>query len=192
MIILPAKPEGSIIDVQNDFNKVTLLWKNPSGGLTRYGSSLFLLAWIGGWTIGEYSAIKSISQKIDPFLLFWLVGWTLGGGFAVFQLYRLLRPVKPEKLVIDTTSLFFQRGTSPFNLSHKNSDEEGQKLQWLPQKAKYNLEKNKVGKILIDNSFGRQRLTIDYGAERIEVGEFLREPEREWVYQVLQNWQGRV
>src|SRR5262249_20305677 len=33
-----------------------------------------------------------------------------------------------------------------------------------------------------------QRLTVDHGAERTAIGACLREPEREWLYSVLQRW----
>jgi hypothetical protein len=34
----------------------------------------------------------------------------------------------------------------------------------------------------------RQRLSLDIGADRIEIGESLREPEREWLFAVLEGW----
>jgi len=37
-----------------------------------------------------------------------------------------------------------------------------------------------------------QRLTIDYGSERIEIEEFLQEPEREWLLEVLKKWKSII
>jgi hypothetical protein len=34
----------------------------------------------------------------------------------------------------------------------------------------------------------RQRLCFDRGADRLEIGARLREPEREWLFAVLQRW----
>jgi hypothetical protein len=48
---------------------------------------LFLIVWLGGWSFGEASAIRELSNPGDKapsaFLAFWLVGWTLGGAFAI-------------------------------------------------------------------------------------------------------------
>jgi hypothetical protein len=48
--------------------------------------------------------------------------------------------------------------------------------------------RGEVSNIRLDTVEARQRLTFDRGADRIEVGEYLREPEREWLYQVLSSW----
>ena len=50
---------------------------------------LFLLAWMGGWVMGELFAINSLFDAGSPinvnlFLLFWVVGWTIGGAFAIY------------------------------------------------------------------------------------------------------------
>jgi hypothetical protein len=48
---------------------------------------LFLLLWLGGWTVGGISAIGALSSKgFEPFLVFWLGGWALGEAFAAATL----------------------------------------------------------------------------------------------------------
>ena len=47
---------------------------------------LFLLAWLGGWAFGEFSALGQLSSERGApalFILFWLLAWTVGGAFAV-------------------------------------------------------------------------------------------------------------
>ena len=55
--------------------------------------ALFFLVWLGGWTAGEGSAVKSLYGIIRgatpwaalfpaAFLVVWLAGWTIGGIFA--------------------------------------------------------------------------------------------------------------
>lgn len=55
--------------------------------------SIFFGFWLGGWTMGEISAIKGLWQLANSanswvallpgvFMLFWLAGWTVGGVFA--------------------------------------------------------------------------------------------------------------
>ena len=43
---------------------------------------LFLLLWLGGWTVGGISAMTALSKSANPFLVFWLGGWALGWVFA--------------------------------------------------------------------------------------------------------------
>lgn len=51
---------------------------------------LFLSAWLGGWTMGEVSAIGQLAsgnaEGNHLFLVFWLAGWTLGGAWAMTTL----------------------------------------------------------------------------------------------------------
>lgn len=49
--------------------------------------ALFLMVWLGGWTMGEVHAVKQLFTGGTPwfakgFLLFWLTGWTVGGALA--------------------------------------------------------------------------------------------------------------
>ena len=45
-----------------------------------------------------------------------------------------------------------------------------------------------LGKFVLDRVGERQRLSIDRGADRIEIGAALREPEREWLFVALDDW----
>ena len=49
---------------------------------------VFLTAWLGGWFIGEVSALHELfnlnGREPDYFLVFWLLGWTAGGVFALY------------------------------------------------------------------------------------------------------------
>lgn len=48
---------------------------------------LFLLFWLGGWTVGGISAFSQLLSKgFQPFLAFWLGGWALGELFAAATL----------------------------------------------------------------------------------------------------------
>jgi hypothetical protein len=50
------------------------------------------------------------------------------------------------------------------------------------------IPQDEIGEIRLEWIGMRQRLTIDHGADRIELGQMLREPEREWLLNVLQEW----
>src|SRR5262245_15152902 len=41
---------------------------------------LFLIAWLGGWTVGGINAFEQVAKPGDhqAFMMFWLVGWAVG------------------------------------------------------------------------------------------------------------------
>jgi hypothetical protein len=71
---------------------------------------LFLLAWLGGWAMGEVSVSKQLLNFTDKtpitFLLFWLVGWTIGGTLAAGAV--LWQLAGSEVLTIDSLSLLYR------------------------------------------------------------------------------------
>ena len=54
------------------------------------------------------------------------------------------------------------------------------------------LAKNEFGRVVLDRAGERQRLYFDHCADRGEMGESLREPEREWLATVIQQWQDSI
>jgi len=71
---------------------------------------LFLIAWLGGWVMGEVTVSKQLLNSTDKtpvaFLSLWLVGWTIGGIFAVGA--TLWQLVGREVLTIDSLSLLYR------------------------------------------------------------------------------------
>lgn len=190
MRMTTPKPLNSQIQVIDDFNRTVIWWKNPRGGSSRFLSVLFMLAWLGGWAFGEFWVAYTVfTGKGNLFIICWLAAWTVGGIFAIRQVYFLARPSRPEKIILDTTSLTFEVGTSNAGVSsNKRSEDEDAAPDY--SQNKYIVPKNEIGEIKLERVGERQRLTFDYGAERIEVGFFLKEPEREWLFSVLKQWRG--
>lgn len=188
MITLPAKPINSTIEVQNDFNSVSLSWKNPRGGWSRFATLIFLLGWMGGWFVGEVSAIRSILSG-DPnlFIIFWVIAWSAGGVFAAAMIFKLARPSRRESIVLDMLYLFHDPGTEPLS-SFNKSDGNLNALDLLRPRQSHRFAKKEIGEIRLERIGERQRLSIDHGAKRIELGTYLEEPEREWLYSVLKSW----
>ena len=189
MMSLPPAPNGSTIEVRNDFNHTVLSWRNPGGGFGRYGTLLFLIAWMGGWVVGEVSALgRVLSGGGGWFLIFWLVGWTVGGVLCATTIFKLARPARPERLTLDTLYLLHEPGTeqaAPFWKQDKSRDP----LEPFKPKKVCKVAKKDVGDIRIVRVGERQRLSFDYGASRVEIGQYLAEPEREWLLAVLKSWQ---
>ena len=188
MINLPQKPAGSKIEVRLEVNRSVLSWKNPGGGFGRYAALLFLIAWMGGWVFGELSALTAVSKgEGGGFLIFWLAGWTVGGVFCATMIFKLARPSRPERIFLNTLNLLYEPGTqtiAPFSKQDRNSNP----FEIFRPKKSYKVGKKEIGEIRIDRVGERQRLSFDYGAKRIEVGESLEEPEREWLLAVLKSW----
>lgn len=55
-------------------------------------------------------------------------------------------------------------------------------------RKRYAVPRGEIGDISLSRIGEHQRLTVDHGADRIEIGMLLREPEREWLAAVLHAW----
>jgi hypothetical protein len=64
-------------------------------------------------------------------------------------------------------------------------------MPWKRGKPR-NLPRQAVGKIVLERVGERQRLSVDVGADRVEIGPWLTEPEREWLADVLRAWAERT
>lgn len=188
-------PAGSRIIVDRSMYSTTYLWKNGEKSLKRYPVAAFLLFWLGGWTFGGFAVIKSLLTNDNTplfgrmFMLFWLGGWALGETGVIYILYCMFRPQEPAKLTLSPGFIEYQPGTEPFNFNRSTYCQSSQKpnfFQGLRNKS-YRIETRDISNLKLDQSGERQRLTFDIGAERIEIGEILSEPEREWLFEILQS-----
>jgi hypothetical protein len=90
-------PAGSKISIVSDGADPTIIIPAASSS-TRYFTGLFLLFWLGMWTIGFSDAgSKVISGNASAFIIFWLGAWTLAGIYAAYAVYRSLRPRSPNR-----------------------------------------------------------------------------------------------
>ncbi len=193
MQFLHTKPFNSVIEVTNDLNQTTLFWKNPRGK-SRFLILVLMFIWISGWVFGFYSVGKQLLiENNNWFLYFWFIGWTIGGLIAMYKFFLLIRPRKPEKIVLNIDYVEFNVGTDPFKGIKIRGFEDNENDDSFPAHSKknYKMLKNQIGEVRLERVVEKQRLSIDYGAERIEIGHYLTEPEREWLFQVLNDWKGK-
>lgn len=188
--------QGSAIKLDRDMHCITYSWVNGKKSLLQYPAALFMLFWLGGWAVGEYMAAKELftGDKMPLFgklfLGFWLCAWTVGGAAVACGLYSFLRPPKPAKLTLSAGAIEYQTGTSPenvFNRSTYNQTGEKPNLFKFFRNKIYKLDMSEVKNLRLEYAGERQRLTCDKGIERIEIGPTLTEPEREWLYGILNN-----
>ena len=133
-----------------------------------------------------------MSGPLEPFLLAWLGAWTVGGGFAMWTVWRIVRPAVPQSIVLDYQSFDFDSGIIPLDLvalqSRTMTDRRGY-ASLGKKRQKFHVTRDEHPVFVLERVGDTQRLRFDRGIQRVEIGETLSEPEREWLYGVLRSWQ---
>jgi hypothetical protein len=154
----------------------------------------FVALWLCGWSVGWVTVAGEIAAgKANLFLVAWIGLWTIGGGAAIWSLWTVLRPSRPESVTLGADEFEYDPGTPPVTCFQKNGwgPWPNRNLgQWPSRRIKKAIAvpKCELGKFVLDRIGERQRLSFDRGAERIEIGACLGEPEREWLHAVLEGW----
>lgn len=191
-------PAGSTIMVTTDGSDPVVTIPAGSGGVSRFFMAAFLLFWLGGWTFGFMSAGHQVlSGSANPFVVFWLGGWIIGGGFAAFFLYRLLRPSISETLRLGINDVAYDSGIPPFRASYYYSSGMRsygwRKDQWaamFPKRTVATIDRRQMQTLRLRDTDDGNRLTVDAGAQRLDLGCEASEVEREWLYRVLADKYG--
>ena len=187
--ITMAPPDGSKIKVEMDRGYE----KNRGPPRQRRDHAFFrgclsdCLA--GRLGLGWLAAFGSLFKGDGPngFLLFWLVGWTVGGAFAIWYLFLVLRPTIPEELLLSLPSMVHDTGVPPFSMSFGNQFQMDMWKKMFKRRTKTEFSREDMQTLRLREIDGGNRLTIDNGAERVDLGTSLREVEREWLFTVLSN-----
>jgi hypothetical protein len=180
-------PAGSKISITTDGADPTIVIPN-AGGAARYFTGLFLLFWLGMWTIGfKDAASKVISGNANGFLIFWLCGWTLGGIFAAFTLYRAFRPAVPESLELKRSSVAYDSGIPPlqFDSSMRYRKPKDAWNSAFPKRVRVDLDRRQLQSLRLRETESGNRLTIDMDAARLDLAPTASEVEREWLARLL-------
>jgi hypothetical protein len=112
--------------------------------------------------------------------------WTVGGGFAIWSLWTMIRPSRPESVRLEIELLWYDPGRSP-------DIPWTRRRGWVyPPATKPSkpvaVARSDIRAFVLERVAERQRLCFDHGADRLEIGADLREPEREWLFAILQRW----
>jgi len=180
-------PAGSQISIdRNDLDPTIIIPATASS--TRYFGGVFLLFWLGGWVMGETSAITQLmSGKGGAFILFWLGGWTIGGIFAALTAYQIFRPTVPETLQLKRGSIAYDSGIPPFELNSTTRNR-SMREYWsslLSKRVRIDLDRQQLQTLRLRETETGNRLTIDLGAQRLELAPQAGEVEREWLARLL-------
>lgn len=188
-------PEGSAIRVDRDIHTTVYTWDNGKSSVFRYLVAAFFLIFLCFWFVGEISAIRSLMKDDMPlfgrlFVLFWLGGWTVGGVMIMYFIYNLIKPMKPAILKLSVGSIRYETGTEPFDFfmwDYRQRKEFSGFFKRFHNKV-YDVESANIQNLQLERVGERQRLSFDYGAQRLEIGKALTEPEKEWLYDILKEY----
>ena len=200
---IPAPPANSCFLLEEDpEGNPRLVWHPAKKGLEaarRWGAAAFIGFWLCGWAAGEVFAIAFLAGLLPGpggvgggvgwfgtlFLVGWLGAWTVGGLAAFYAFISLIRKPRPESIVFGINALRHDPGTSSIRYSRKGYPNTASDAScWRARKAR-EIPWGEITDIHLERVGERQRLALDYGMDRIEIGRDLREPEREWLAQTL-------
>lgn len=191
----PVLPHDSKMQVVPNNDGITCFWKKEGGGLLPRLIAAFLVLWTLGWIVVLILLGVFFWRGGPPgaFELVWLGIWSLGALFACGLTIFLLRPQKPESVTLGKDQFVYNTGAAPlyyFNpywMTRKRLS--FNPLRRILQKRKtYSYSRRECPEFVLEGMGDEQRLRFDDGARRITIGEFLSEPEREWLAQVLNGW----
>ncbi|MHC4478427.1 MAG: hypothetical protein ACYTEL_22535 [Planctomycetota bacterium] len=118
---------------------------------------------------------------------------SLGGLVCICLIYWMLKPKRPFKLILSPGRVRYEKGS----ISISTMDKEVEDVRSLrdvmamikkkPQKNRYDLDTSDITDLRLERVGDKQRLSLDHGAETVEIGAALSEPEREWLYEILKQ-----
>ena len=181
-------PEGSQIIIDNLNGHQLVVVPHGSGGVMRYFIGLFLLFWMGGWFMGFTSAFTQIaSGEGGAFLIFWLGGWSIGGIFAGYMIYRVFRKSIPEQILLNRPALSLDTGIPPLKMNFGFTNQKEYWKSLFPKRKRLEFTPTDLKTLILRETNGGNRLTIDKGSDRIEFAIGASEVEREWLYSYLKK-----
>jgi hypothetical protein len=140
--------------------------------------------------VGEISAIYQLSRGSDAggataFLVFWLCAWTLCGGMAMLTVRRTFQQSVPETLSLDAGGLVHDPGIPPYQMSAPRSLPAWSTL--FPKRVQLKIDRTQLKSLKLRDGDTRNRLTVDAGAERVELASAATDVEREWLFRLLSD-----
>jgi hypothetical protein len=189
------KPRGSRIKERSTPEGTTFKWPLPGSGIWVFLPHVFSVSLLG------YSAYQSVK-------LFWLVPGAVSLSSVLLSLVlplivlvsmlRFFRPSRPESITLGTDYFQHDLGrpggfmASADTFRNQGVDNRPWWRQLLGLPLLVEMWKDELGEIVLERAGGQLRLRYDVGADRIEIGRYLREPEKEWLAEVVREWQKSV
>ena len=136
---------------------------------------LFLMAWLGGWSVGGMSAFIQVAKPGDgqAFLAFWLVGWAIGEicvlGIILWQLVGL------EELSIRGGNLVHRVSIGGLGRTREFLGALVKNLRTARQLSAPWMDQRAFAPPIFGSGYGA--IAFDYGAKTYRIGASLDEAE---------------
>jgi hypothetical protein len=108
--------------------------------------------------------------------------------FAALTAYQIFRPTVPETLQLKRGSVAYDSGVPPFELNKEKNRNKSFRDYWnslLAKRLRADLDRRQLQTLRLRETETGNRLTIDLGAERLELASHASEVEREWLARLL-------
>lgn len=182
-------PENSTISVATSGREQIVSIPYPKPPAATYMAGVFILFWLGGWAFGEISAAHQIitmpTGGATAFLVFWLCAWTIGGLFAVLMIRRVFQRSVPEVIKLEVGGLVHDPGIPPFKMPNSRYFPVWPTL--FPKRTELKIDRAQLKSLKLREGDTCNRLTVDAGAQRVELASAATDVEREWLFKLVSD-----
>ncbi|MCP1967279.1 hypothetical protein [Bradyrhizobium elkanii] len=178
-------PAGSKISVVTEGSAPVIVIPQPDNPMALLVGLLMIFLLFFGAIALIHTASMVLSGQGNVSLVIWMGLWTPGLALTACVVYRLLRRrgAVPETLTLDRDSVGYDSGLVPLLLK-------GRAISF-PKQVHVDLDRQQLQSLrLRGNVVGQWRLTIDVGADRIDIAPNASGVEREWIACLLAKHYG--
>lgn len=153
----------------------------------RYAIGAFMVFWLIMWGVG----VKDVGGQVlagdaGLFKYAWFAGWMVAGVVVCCVIYRAFRPQAPEQLVLEPGALWYDTGIPVLTRRWFQQNRDFWRVVfWQRRRRKF--DSSDLSSLSLRETGGGNRLTIDKGADRVELASGATDVEREWLYQHLKD-----
>lgn len=184
---LPPRAADSAIVAREDGDEVHLQWEIPPN---RWNHALALgfMAFFGVWIAAALGIMdrlpafpKTPINVMAPLMV------VVGGALGACYLWWLIRPTLPESLTITDDVIIHNTGRHPARpLERQRLIPFFRQLTNAGVSTEYT--RREIRHFLLSHEDGQQRLTFRNREHCIEIGASLSEPDRTWLFLLLEKW----
>ena len=190
-------PEGSQIQTGFDMGAEKLALPQAPKGCMLYLFGLFmtffLFAMWGGAIVAVVSSWTESAAEGIGVLIFvgvWLIWWSAFSYILARMCYRIWQPLVPETLILSQPNMIYDSGIPvyQFYTGYRTA-----KLIWRDifyKRTQTEITPEQIKTLTLHEFAGGNRLTIDIGIKRLDLGKDISEIEREWLYATLREHYG--
>jgi len=179
-------PFGSDIRVDTHYSFTQITIPEKKGYSVRILLGAFLIFWLSGWFFGFVAVFGEVTNgQGSGFGIVWLIFWAIAGAFAAFMLFRVVRPPRPEKFLLNTPNLSFDTGIQALRISISFKYQMDIYKTLFARRKTHEFDPEEIKTIKLRETDSGNRLTIDVGYKRLELAKTASEIEREWLFQFL-------